>query len=75
MMSEKLILLIGKTFLSITRIESIDISILEASKYKSHHYNIMVMKSIFMLYSVILGIPNLTIKLSQESKPICVMVQ
>jgi len=74
-MWQKLILLIKKTFLSITRIESIDISMLEASKSKLHHYSIMVKTLIFMLYSVILGIPNLIIKSSQESRPLCVMVQ
>jgi len=59
---EKLIWLIGRIFLSITKIESIGISMSEASKFKSFHYNIMVNILIFTLYSVILGIPNLLIR-------------
>ena len=39
MMSEKLISLIEKISLSITKIGSIGMSILEVSKFKSLHYN------------------------------------
>ena len=45
-----------KNILKHNRIESIDISMLEVSKFKLHHYSIMVRTLIFMLYSVILGL-------------------
>ena len=74
-MWEKLLLLIRKIFLSITRIEYIGISILEASKSILAHYSIIARILIFMIYFMILGIPNFIIILSHESRPIYVMVQ
>ena len=65
MMLEKLISLIEKIFLSITKIGSTGISTLEAFKFKLVHYNIMKKILIFILYSVILDRPNFIIKLSQ----------
>ena len=59
----KVISLIGKISLGITKLESTSISMLEVPKCKSLHYNIMGMILIFMLYSMILGMQNLIIKL------------
>jgi len=54
-----------KKILRIIKIESIGISVLEVSNFKSLHYNTIAKILIFMLYSVTLGISNLLIKLSQ----------
>jgi len=75
MIWEKLILLIEKIFSSITKTENVGKSMLEVSKFKLHHYNIMEKISIHMLYYVISDISNLIIKLSHELRSICVMGQ
>ena len=71
----KLISLIEKISVNITKIESIDISMSEVSKFKSLHYNIMVKILISMLCFVISDMPNLTTKLSQGLWSTCVMIQ
>ena len=64
-----------KTSVGITKIENIGVSMLEVSKCKLLHYNIMAKILIFMCCSVILHIPNLIIKLSQGLRPIYVIDQ
>jgi len=68
-------LIIGKIFLSITKLENIGMSTLERSKFKLLHYNITTTILIFILCSVISGIPNLIIKFSQRLRLIYVMDQ
>ena len=53
-----------KNILKHDKDRNIDIFMLGASKSRLHHYSIMAKILIFMLYFVIIGISNLTIKLS-----------
>ena len=63
MIQEKLSSLIEKIFVSMTKIESADTSMLEVSKFKSLHYSVMARILFFMLCSVFDGyyIPNKTV--------------
>ena len=81
MMWEKLISLMTKISLSITKIESIDIHIgsvqvqITPLQYYSKTIDLYALLCDILLCSMILGIPHLIIKLSQELRLIYVMDQ